>query len=48
MLDTLKTSCAGIGGLALTFMEFIPDMLRIGIGLGTLAYMFVKLRKEMK
>ena len=48
MLDTLKTSCAGIGGLALTFMEFIPDMLRIGIGLITLAYMFVKLRKEMK
>ena len=48
MLDTLKTSCAGIGGLALTFMEFIPDMLRIGIGLVTLAYMFVKLRKEMK
>ena len=48
MLATLKTSCAGIGGLALTFMEFIPDMLRIGIGLVTLAYMFVKLRKEMK
>ncbi len=48
MLDTLKTSCAGIGGLTLTFMEFIPDMLRIGIGLVTLAYMFVKLRKEMK
>ena len=48
MLDTLKTSCTGIGGLALTFVEFIPGMLRIGIAAVTLAYMFMKLRKEMK
>ena len=48
MLDTLKTSCAGIGGFALTFMEFIPEMLRIGIAAVKLAYMIMKLRKEMK
>ena len=48
MIDTLKTSCAGVGGFALTFMEFIPDIVRLGIAVATLAYMIVKLRKEMK
>tara|TARA_R100000005_G_C4898333_1_gene141732 strand:+ start:286 stop:432 length:147 start_codon:yes stop_codon:yes gene_type:complete len=48
VLDTLKTSCCGIGGFAVTFMEFIPDVLRVGIAVVTLAYMIVKLRKEMK
>ena len=48
MIDTLKTSCAGIGGLALTFMEWIPDVVRLGIGVVTFIYMFMKLRKEMK
>ena len=48
MIDTLKTSCAGVGGLALTFMEWLPDIVRLGIGIATLAYMVVKLRKEMK
>ena len=47
MLDTLKTSCAGVGGLALTFREWLPDLVRLGIGIATLAYMIVKLRKEM-
>ena len=48
VIDTLKTSCAGVGGLALTFMEWLPDIVRLGIGIATLAYMIVKLRKEMK
>ena len=48
MIDTLKTSCAGVGGFVLTFMEWLPDMIRLGIGIATLAYMIVKLRKEMK
>ena len=48
MLDTLKTSCAGVGGLVLTFMEWLPDLVRLGIGIATLVYMIVKLRKEMK
>ena len=48
MLDTLKTSCAGVGGLVLTFMEWLPDLVRLGIGIATLGYMIVKLRKEMK
>ena len=47
MLDTLKTSCAGVGGLTLTFMEWLPDLVRLGIGIATLAYMIVKLRKDM-
>ena len=48
MIDTLKTSCAGVGGFALTFMEWIPDIVRLGIAVATLAYMIVKIKKEMK
>ena len=48
MIDTLKTSCAGVGGLFLTFMEFLPDMIRLGIGIATFAYMVIKLKKAMK
>ena len=29
VIDTLKTSCAGVGGFALTFMEWIPDIVRL-------------------
>ena len=47
MIDTLKTSCAGVGGLALTFMEWLPDMVRLGIGIVTLAYMVLKFKKEL-
>lgn len=47
MIDTLKTSCAGVGGFALTLMEWLPDMVRLGIGIVTLAYMVFKLKKEM-
>ena len=48
MIDTLKTSSAGVGGLVLTFMEWIPDKVRLGIGIVTLAYMMFKLIKAMK
>ena len=48
VIDTLKTSCAGVGGFALTFMEWIPDVVRLGIAIATLAYMIVKIKKEMK
>ncbi len=48
MIDTLRTSGAGVGGLVLTFMEWIPDMVRLGIGGVTLVYMVFKLIKAMK
>ena len=48
MIDTLKTSSAGVGGLVLTFMEWIPDIARVAIGAVTLAYMVFKLIKAMK
>jgi len=48
VIDTLRTSGAGVGGLVLTFMEWIPDMVRLGIGGVTLVYMVFKLIKAMK
>ena len=48
MIDTLKTSSAGVGGLVLTFMEWIPDIVRLGFGAATLVYVVFKLIKAMK
>ena len=48
MLDTLKTSCAGVGGFALTFMEWIPDIVRLGILIATFIHIVIKIRKELK
>ena len=48
VIDTLKTSCAGVGGFVLTFMEWLPDMIRLGIGIVTIAYMVLKIKKELK
>ena len=47
MIDTLKTSCAGVGGYSLMCLEMIPSMLQIGIGLATFAYLVLKLKKEL-
>ena len=49
MIDTLKssitTTAQGVGGIALSFWEVLPDILRIGILLATLIHIAVKIKK---
>ena len=44
--DSLITVAQGTGGVALSFWEILPDMLRLGILLATLVHILVKIIKD--
>tara|TARA_R110002020_G_scaffold226710_1_gene437165 strand:- start:308 stop:460 length:153 start_codon:yes stop_codon:yes gene_type:complete len=44
--DTLITISQGAGGVALSFWEVLPDMLRLGILIATLAHIILKIIKD--
>jgi len=52
MIDTLKstagTTVQGIGGIALSFWEVLPEVLRICILLATLVHIIIRIRKDFK
>ena len=48
MIDSLKTVGAGVGGAAVTWMESLPVMVRIGGGIVSILYIVVKTYKEYK
>ena len=48
MIDTLKTTSTGIGGFWLSMWNVLPDIVSLAVGLTTLAYMIIKITKELK
>ena len=49
-LDTLKSAVIGSGGMTVQFMDFLPDLIKIGVGITTIIYFAYKialLRKEL-
>ena len=48
MIDSLKIVAAGTGGAVVTWMESLPVMVRIGVGIATILYIAVKTYKEYK
>ena len=46
MIDTLKTVGAGTGAYALTIWGILPDIISMAIGIMTLVYLAVKIKKE--
>ena len=48
MIDSLKTTMAGAGGVVVTWMEWLPMVIRILVGLATFVYICVKIYKLMK
>ena len=48
MQDTLKTTIAGTGGFLLSMWEMLPDMVSLAIGVLTLVYLILKIKKEVK
>ncbi len=44
--DTVMTIAQGAGGVALSFWEVLPDMLRLGILMATLIHILVKIIKD--
>ena len=41
--DSLVTIAQGVGGVALSFWEVLPDILRLGILLATLIHIVIKI-----
>jgi hypothetical protein len=50
-LDTLKSAVIGSGSLTVQFMDFLPDMIKVGVGIATIVYFVYKIqlvRKQLK
>ena len=50
-VDSLKSAIIGSGGLSIQHMDFLPEMIRLGVGLITIVYFAYKIaliRKELK
>ena len=48
MIDSLKTTAAGAGGFVVTWMEWLPLVVRVLVGLATFVYICIKIYKIMK
>ena len=48
MIDSLRTTSAGVGGMVVTWMEWLPMVVRILVGVATFIYICLKIYKLMK
>jgi len=48
MIDSLKTVATGVGGMTITWLEWLPVIVRVGVGIATIIYIGVKTYKEYK
>ena len=48
MIDTLKTTGAGISGWWLSISGWLPEIVSLGVGIATLVYLIIKIGKELK
>ena len=48
MLDSLRTVTAGASGMVVTWMEWLPVLVRVLVWLATFVYICVKIYKLMK
>jgi len=47
MEDTLKTTIVGTGSFWVTLWNILPDIVSLAIGIMTIVYLCVKIRKEL-
>ena len=50
-IDSLKSAIIGSSGLGVQFMDFLPEIVKLGVGMVTIVYFLYKialLRKELK
>ena len=48
IVDTLKTTGVGISGFYVSLMEWLPELVSLGVGILTMVYLGVKIRNEYK
>ena len=46
LIDTIKTTTIGTAGLSVTWMEWVPVLVRIIFGIMSIGYMFYKAKNE--
>jgi len=46
--DTLKTTGAGMSGWWLSISGWLPEIVSLSVGIATLVYLIIKIRKELK
>ena len=47
MEDTLKTAVVGFSGHFVVGIEILPDIVSVLVGLATLVYLLIKIKKEL-
>jgi hypothetical protein len=50
-LDTFKSAIIGGGSITIQFMEMLPEIVRLGVGVATIVYFIYKIqliRKQLK
>ena len=47
MMDTLKTEGIGVSGWWLSISGWLPEIVSLGVGVATLVYLVIKIRKEL-
>ena len=48
MLDSLKTVTAGATGITVTWVEWLPVLVRVAVGIATFVYICAKIYNELK
>ena len=48
IVDTLKTTGAGMGGWWLSISGWLPEVVSLLVGIATLLYLVIKIYKELK
>ena len=48
IVDTLKTTGAGMSGWWLSISGWLPEVVSLGVGVATLLYLVIKIYKELK
>ena len=48
MLDTLRTTGAGVSGWWLSISGWLPEIVSLFVGIATLTYLIIKIYKEIK
>ena len=48
ILETLKIEGIGLSGWWLSISGWLPDLVSLCVGLATLTYLIIKIRKELK
>ena len=48
IIDTLKTTGAGVSGWWLSVSGWLPEILSLCVGIATLLYLIIKIYKELK